>query len=186
MNREKLEAIWRKLTADKKKFGIMVVLLAVGLLMWGRLLLRQVPRTATAVPDRVQVVTTLPNKTSAHPVKKTVDAWETVTYRPPGSTPRNLFQYDPRPYKRTTMEVDGVDIAKLPEEASDEAFRIAAVRKAAAGLTLQSVMKNQVPHAIINGQLVKSGERIEGFEIVQIADRTVLLKKDGIVVRIGM
>ena len=45
---EQLQRAWRQLTADKKKLGLMVGLMAVGLLLWGRLMLKQVPQVATA------------------------------------------------------------------------------------------------------------------------------------------
>jgi hypothetical protein len=38
------------LTADKKKLSMMCLLLMVGLLLWGRLLLKHVPRSAIADP----------------------------------------------------------------------------------------------------------------------------------------
>ena len=45
---DQLRQAWRQLTADKKKLGLMVGLMAVGLLLWGRLMLKQVPQVATA------------------------------------------------------------------------------------------------------------------------------------------
>jgi len=185
MNREKLDAIWKQMTADKKKLGIMVTLLMVGLLMWGRLLLKEVPRTATAVPQTASanVADDLARTAlSDHPSLER----DVVVMDLPSQPSRNLFHFDPRPYKRTTINNEGVDIAKLPEDASDDAYRTQAVRQAAARLTLQSVIQDEVPHAIINGQLVKPGDRVEQFEVVRIEGRAVLLRQGQIIVRIGM
>ncbi len=40
-------------------------------------------------------------------------------------------------------------------------------------------MTGQVPLAYISGRLVREGDRVEGFSVVQIRDRQVMLRKSG-------
>lgn len=49
----KITEFAERLTADRRKFGAFLTLVALGLLLWGRLLLHNVPRTATAEPSFV-------------------------------------------------------------------------------------------------------------------------------------
>lgn len=49
-----------------------------------------------------------------------------------------------------------------------------------AKLRLESTMTGRLPLAHISGRLVREGEQIEGFSVVQIQDRQVMLRKSGI------
>ena len=49
----KLRRLWIQLTADRKRFGALSVLLVLGLLLWARIIvISNLPRTAVADPDR--------------------------------------------------------------------------------------------------------------------------------------
>ena len=50
---EQLQKLWVTLKADKKKLALMALLISFGLLLWGRLLLKQVPQSAIAEPRQV-------------------------------------------------------------------------------------------------------------------------------------
>ena len=67
-----LKQTFRALTADKKKLSIVVVLLAMLLLLWGRLLLKRVPRTAVAEPETT---------TSDVPERSLAEVRETTIWR---------------------------------------------------------------------------------------------------------
>ena len=48
----KLRRIWIQLTTDRKRFGILCAMVALGLLLWGRLIVvSNLPRTAVAEPQ---------------------------------------------------------------------------------------------------------------------------------------
>lgn len=49
-----------------------------------------------------------------------------------------------------------------------------------AKLRLESTMTGQVPLAHISGRLVREGEQVEGFSVVHIRDRQVMLRKSGV------
>lgn len=49
-----------------------------------------------------------------------------------------------------------------------------------AKLRLESTMTGQLPLAHVSGRLVRVGEQIEGFSVVHIRDRQVMLRKSGV------
>lgn len=55
MDTQRLEQLWRQVRGNRARLGVVVSVLAIGLLLWGRLiLLERVPRIATADPDKTQ------------------------------------------------------------------------------------------------------------------------------------
>lgn len=61
-----------------------------------------------------------------------------------------------------------------------------AVRRAARGLVLQSTVAGDPPRAVISGQVLQPGERINGLELRQVLPRQVVLESDGVEVRLEM
>ena len=184
--KKKLRRIWRQVTADKKKFGILVTFVAVGLLLWGRLiLLEDVPRHATADPaENTQAVTTA----AATP------AAATATAPPPdmGALPEvrtelsdrlslNLFafrydRYNPVPVPETPR----IDIED-PQLSDDVEVRRRELQERLEVLHLQSVIQGGPrPLIVINGRLFRVGDSIDGFEIVSFNDRSATLTRDGL------
>lgn len=177
-----LQRIKKQLLADKKKLSIMLALLAVAMLMWGRLLLQKVPRTATAEPIA-----------TAEATERSVTPTQEVTVRPivPLSATRplqrDLFALDATHYQRVEVgEDDTVRVAKSPQESVDDQAVVRMVREAAGRLTLQSIIQGARPRAMINGQLLAVGQKIEGFTVSQIEQRHVILTRGGVDVKLGM
>src|SRR5690606_25374273 len=49
---EAMRVLWLRMMADRRKFGLMCMLMAIGLLLWGRLIiLQRVPRSSYARPE---------------------------------------------------------------------------------------------------------------------------------------
>ena len=170
----RIRRLMRRLTADKRKLGVMLGLAAVSLLLWGRLILKDVPRTVSA------------NDWAAASSDPFGGPRETVYLDLPPDLKRNLFVFDPKPYKRTKSEEDDPDGPKTQDPAADESARRAAIVKDARELRLASVVSGSKPHAMINGLLVMPGQKIEGFTLLQVSERTVMLEKDGIRIRLRM
>lgn len=95
---EHIKRIKTQLLADKKKLSIMTALLAVALLMWGRLLLQKVPRTATAEPVAAVV-------TDATPVTVATSSVLRPVVHLPQTQPlqRDLFALDATHYQRVAV-----------------------------------------------------------------------------------
>jgi len=180
----------KQLLADKRKLGLMITLLAVGLLLWGRLLIKDVPRTAVADPDEQAAVTTAPSPSdaSASTDKLTRRVVEVTRFAP---VQRDLFAFEIERYPRAQRPQPKVDAGAKSEsnptdEQNQQQAKRLAVYSAARGLTLQSTLLGARNRALINGVLLEPGESILGFEVKAIDNRTVTLERDGIEVTLEM
>ena len=169
---------------ERRKYGVLLSLFAVGLLLWGRLLLKEVPQSATAVP--VQTAQTSMSNSEIVQSAQSGKSGRVVEVYLPNELARNVFQYDVKPYRRTVRPDKTGEDAKFGSHGADEATRIAEMRLAASKLILHSVVLGEKPHAVINGIVVVPGEQIMGFELSQVSDRMVVLTKDGVLLRLRM
>ena len=71
------------------------------------------------------------------------------------------------------------EIANLPEEEQ-------IIRAQARSLTLQSTMLSENPVAIINGQVLRVGEWINGFEVTEITAHACKVSKTDVTVLLKM
>ena len=101
---------------------------------------------------------------------------------------RNIFWPNPdffppepvvEPAKKVVTKVT-VDARKETEAA------IKAVRTQAGTLALQSTVVSDEPTAIINGRVLRVGEWINGFKVVEITSHTCALEKKGVKVILAM
>jgi len=184
MNKQKLEQLWQQATADKKRFGIFVTIFAVGLLLWGRLiLLSDVPRVATADEDDPMAGMTddpMAGGDSADPAT-------------PGAAPQNrgplpvvavdltdqlafnLFELRPDRYTPTPSEDEGPGDVQVQPGNTDESRR--QIIELAKGLTLQGVVGGSQPFVMIDGQRRDLGDVHAGFTIVELdhVGRTIVV-----------
>ncbi len=182
-----IENLKRQLMADKKKLGIMLVLVAVGLLMWGRLLLKEVPKTATATP----VAAAAAAPTAAEAAQDALLLEEarygvTVVMSIPRDLPRDLFALDTTDYVKVKSGAPTRFEPKPESDTPDREFRTARAVKAAGGLRLEGIILGDEASVIINGQLLQEGQRIEEFTVFKIEERRVVLEFDGIHIRMSM
>lgn len=63
---------------------------------------------------------------------------------------------------------------------------INSVRAEAKGLSLKSIMLGRAPTALINGQVLRTGQMINGFRLKTIASDCCIVSKDGIEVELRM
>jgi hypothetical protein len=191
-----IHRIKRRLMADKRKLGMLTTLAAIGLLLWGRLLLQQVPRTATADPDAAAgaEATTLPSGSmggGGTAERATSPSRQTVAVRLHDEVARDLFRFNSIYYPPLpeSEEKDGGE-AKSPADQVDESTRADAkmleVRLAAQNLKLQSTLNGNEPRALINGVLLSPGEQIEGFVLRQVDGRKAVLEKEGVEIVLEM
>ncbi|MEM1211496.1 MAG: hypothetical protein AAGI68_04275 [Planctomycetota bacterium] len=170
---EKLQELIAKLTADKKKFGLMCLLIMVGLLLWGRLiLLDRVPKTVQADPN--QQADTQP-EAKAPPIV-------TVTYigtlpqeaaRDPFSIPRDRYIPAQSPDNPGAFGNRGtVSTDELPADIEE-------VRGEARALRLEGVIHGVRPRVVMNGQMFKTGDTHRGFKILAIEPHSAVVLKGG-------
>jgi hypothetical protein len=173
-----LNKLYRQLTADKRKLTLMLVLVLVALGLWGRLLLQPGPEQAQAqdaasnkssMPEVTDV--TLRNKPAAPDLP-------VVEVSLPDELPRDLFK-QPRVKKEKKNRQKQ---AKSAESSADTGYTTPDV----SGLTLQSVMQGPRSRAMINGRMIAKGETIQGFTLIAIKGRYVILEKHGHQVRLAL
>ena len=176
---DQLKRLFDRATADKKKLGMMLGLLAVGLLLWGRLMLKQVPQVATATGGGAVAA-------AVQGGDATRAGRETVKLALPTPVERDLFALAADRYRAIPIETKSQpNLPKLDLGPSDESVR-RAVLEDARGLRLQSVTLGDVPAAFINGRLVRLNATIDGFTLLHCDERSAVLEKHGTKVRIRM
>ncbi len=168
----------RELRRSPLKGGTIAVLLAVGLLLWGRLLLKEVPRTASAWRASVAVDDGAFDL-GARPEKRPIELTD------PGPPARDIFAIDPSHYRRTSSWRDEADREKSGRWGTENGVQ-AAVVSAAGKLRLTSVIEGEDPVVIINNQLLRAGDTIEGFTVVRLERRAVILESQGVKVRLSL
>jgi hypothetical protein len=174
------------LRADRKKLTLMCGLLAIGLLLWGRLLMRQVPRTAVADPAAA-VATAIGEEITPAIKPATTTGRPTVEVVLSDQTPRDPFSLDEQSFTRKFKPVE------IPIQAKSDPKPVdvppdwkAIVEKEAVGLVLQSTMFSGQPRALISGELVSPGQTIKGFTLKSVAQREAVLEKHGIQIKLEM
>ncbi len=166
---KKLYKVWRQMTADKKRFGVMLSLAAVGLLLWGRLiLLEKVPRIATADPDAAEQA----DGPAAAPPREL----PTVAVDLPEELSLNLFALRPDRYNRIPEPEEGEGEVQLGDPIDDEWERREALLDEARGMTLQGVIQGHQPFALIDDVRVHVGDSVGGFVLIELDFRQRLVK----------
>lgn len=186
--KQKLNRAWRQVTADKKKFGILVTVAAVGLLLWGRLiLLEDVPKIATADPNAAaQSDGTTPNGPALQgaPAGPVLPSLEEVSVTLSEDLPLNLFAFRHNRYKPLPSEDSGDGGSQLTGSTDDERKR--ELVELARSLRLQSVIQGESPAIVINGEVLRVGDSIEGFELVSFNENTAKLTREGLTFLLSM
>lgn len=190
--KRKLNRFWRQITADKKKFGVLVTTLAVGLLLWGRLiLLERVPKIATADdPPQAQSqqasAAPSPSEAAQNPAPR-MAALPEVRTDLSDRLSLDLFAFRHNHYRAIPPEeTPRIDIqpTDLPD---DERVRRQVLEARLVDLRLQSVIQGGPrPLVVINGRLFRVGDSIDGFEIVTFTDRSATLTRDGLTFTLEM
>lgn len=177
-----IDQVVRELKADKRKLSAICLLLAVGLLLWGRLMLKNVPQTATARPAFSGASAAAPADEGVIDVENGGLVPRPVVYMDlPSTLRRDLFALDIRLYGQSKLGDEGKSGARLTDS-PDRASALASAGR----LRLQSVMLGEMPRAVVNGQLVAPGQEVDGWTLLEVADRFVLLKSHGITIRLRM
>lgn len=175
-----------ELRRDKKKTALLAVLAMVAVIVVGRSLVgKSVPASAHGAPDPVTLTSPVySSEIQAVPVAATA-APKPVKLNLKSDITRDLFTADmdyfpPEPVvqavpKPATMPVD-------EGEVHANAIRAQATRS----LLLQSTVCGVDSVAIINGLVLRLGDWITGFKVVEITSRTCTIEKDGVRVTLEM
>jgi hypothetical protein len=180
-----------KLGAEKKKLLVLGGMVAVGLLLWGRLLIQQVPRTAVA--DNPQVAQGETNGDAPAEAGETLAAApvkpvQRVSVELPTTLSRDLFTLDAGRYTRVPQEepvFQPVVEKSAPQSTDDNRTRVTTPTQAVS-LVLQTTILGESPRAMINGQVLKPGQKIGGYTLRRVMPRQVILEMNGVELRLEM
>lgn len=180
------------LMAQKKKVGMGAALLAVALLLWGRLLLSDPPRSAVAEPQThvAKAPSATPTPDQRGEVRDAESEPVVVIDIVPGAK-RNLFAVDPEHYPDAFPAPEQTKAStKSGDDPADQDEGWQATRRAvlaeASALTLQSTMLGARSRAMIDGVLLETGQSIRGFELIEVRARQVTLVKQSVEVTLEM
>jgi len=157
-------------------------LVVVMLLMWGRLLLKEVPRVSTAEPT-----SSIQSDANAQDSLKTSGTkLEQVFLTEIPLSERDPFDFDPSPYNRTQLPVFQDVGLRHSNKSPDSDAVVVDLRRALARLNIQSIVSGNPPRVMIDGRVLKPGDSIEGFKIANInyANRTVDFEREGHTLRL--
>jgi len=192
------EGMYRQVKAEPKKAAALLLLMAVLIAMWAKIFLFSEPRQVSASASAGQnskVPTSYTLNQQLSPASRSLLEW---TRKPITGTKRNLFaiklDYFPVDGSRPMFSGDDADgfwdqLAKsLAAKADQEKARGILrdnVRAKASRLDLQSTgMFNGSPKAMVNGTIVQEGDTIEGFLIVKIETKRIVVELEGIQVEV--
>jgi len=168
--------IERVLRCDPKRFGVFGGLLVIILVVWARIFFNG-PATATASQLRRPVSTV--NDSSRHPVR--VAASNPVLdwlAQPKKAVQRNLFAVN--------MDFFGQAGDRTSPGDTEQQIPAENLRDASETLKLQSTMMGSTPLAIVNGNLVREGDIVDGFTVVKIQPQQMTVQKDGVTLEVRM
>ena len=186
-----------KAAANKKKVLILLGLVAGGLLLWGRLLMQQVPRTVVAVPQNEASANAGSGTATPSPEGEGAVATMAASNKPafreavkidiPTRLPRDLFALDPTGYARVPNEQPDIrPPEKSPDKSTDDNQAASDFANAARGLVLQTTILGDQPRAMISGQVLRPGQTIKGFVLRKVLPRQVVLERDGVELKLKM
>ena len=187
-----LHNLKRTLLADKKKLGLALSCVAVGLLLWGRLLLKDVRKSAIAIPDKKTEVVKSPTTPQDKPGTLLPDLLKDGVSKPdsePEKPVGKLFDQDPEkigePEKSEKLthvkQKSDVEVVDHPDKA---ATLVARIKLAASELVLKRTIVGETPGAILNGQSVKINDTFQGFQVKEIHSQYVILHQQGVTVKL--
>lgn len=179
-----------ELRRDKRKTAVLTALAAVAVVLLVRLALKTVGSAPPAQAEAASTLVSEPDDRSEGlvPVGPPVGGGPRST-DPVRSTAeltgRDLFMPDPQffpPAEPVQTVVDSGQQDEDDKRQEDERL----IRLQARALTLESTIVGDVPMAMINGSFVQQGERINGFQVRRITQRSCTLDKKGVTVVLEM
>jgi hypothetical protein len=188
-----LESMVRQVKAEPKKAIALALLVAVLVAMWLKIFVFSDPRHATAGTANGQNPKTGTSYTSnlqLSPASRSLLEW---TRKPITGTKRNLFSikldYFPVDGTRPMFSGDDADgfwdqlaksLAAKADQEKAKGILLANLAMQASRLDLQStVIRDGDTKAMINGTLVQEGDTIEGFRIIKIEAKRIVVEREG-------
>lgn len=203
--KKQLFEMWVKVTADKKKASVLGALVLIALVMWGRAAVMGGPAPSKSSASVKGPGTARGDgaKSGAKNAKEGEVREAARSVHLPALTPlsRNLFipseEHFPLPSQTETTVREspkypvGNDEKLLEQERLRQETLVRTVRDEAARLRLRTTMSGANPIAVIqtpgggkSGAVVRIGQTVEGFTLLEVHSARVVLEKSGVVVEL--
>lgn len=165
----------------------LAVLLAV---MWGRMLLgAHGPNGAAAMAPPPSLADPLAAMHRPPPAVNPLQKW---AHQPIVPLDRNLFNV-PLDYYPQDASEDRKSASELAKSHSTQAdleqqrqILVDNIRQRAQALKLESTMTGSQPSAIVNGEVVREGSVVEGFRVLRIEARRIVVECQGVSLELSM
>jgi hypothetical protein len=202
--KQRLIESWVMVTADKRKAGVLGLLLVTALVLWARAaILGGEPASASAATSKAGNGSSDQGKSSGASPTGEFELAPMVLLPRSRALTRDLFtpgpEFGPQPLQPDQTDATGPKSAPgkddnlpvSPELRRQELER--AVRDEASRLHLSSTMVGSNPVAVIQSEgkngsrsVLRIGESLDGFELVEVTAREVVLIKNGIRVELSI
>jgi len=202
--KQRIIEFWVMVTADKRKAAVLGVLLLVAVVMWLRMVMVSGgPSAAKASSIARATAQEFENKSDSSDGAGGYERLPIVNIPPVAPLKRDLFApgpaFGPQPFqtdqteggrpKSATRTDDNSAVS--PELRRQELERV--VREEASRLQLSSTMVGVNPIAVIQVGGAKGtravlgiGDSVDGFELIEVSSRTVILMKDDVRVELSL
>lgn len=185
-----IQRIWVRMAADKRRFGVLLGALLVGLLLWGRIIVvSNPPRRAVAEDQSTEPAAEKSADRANSQYGSDSAAREVVRVYMTDALSRDPFQISRKHFPKPTSESNsGKEVVELESNSVENQRRVRELRAArlaelADKLTLEAVMNGGL--AVINGRTFKLGDTfIVGgdvsvrFQLVEVKHRSVIVEAD--------
>jgi hypothetical protein len=182
-----LKRLWVQLTADRKKFAVLCVMIGLGLLLWARLIvISDMPRTAVAEEDAVAAAEPPAMPVRSHNLE--TSRWRVVLADRPERDPFIICStHFPKP---TNVGVLAAEAAKSSSQQAEdpevaEARLRAQIQALVDQFTLDAAMSS-ASLAVIDGETYRQGSRLPAigdeqvvFLLEEVRQRSVVLFYEG-------
>ncbi len=185
---------------DKKKTALLAILCIVAGIVIGRVIIKQFSPSKANAAGKSSAATAAPSDSASKiispPAESSDDQGDNskklreYIARLDTKVSRDIFLPDESVFPpRVEKKIEPPSV-KLENEGPSEEEKLEARKKIvlaqAQALTLQSTIVSATPTAMINDRVLRKGDTISGFEVVEITPRTCSLMKDEITVILGM
>ncbi len=198
---QRFAEVWAIVTADKKKTGVLACLVLVAVGLWLRAALTSGPSRAGASTSATDASGFASNKTAGKnkgPAEADAAPPKTVRFTTPEPLRRDMFALsDPLVALSAQPDLLVPDDPKSRAGTDDKSARaggpepvsiVSRVRQEAESLRLRSTMVGTNPIAVIepnsgarrNAAVLRVGDMIDGFTLVEVHAHSVVMEKDGV------
>jgi len=188
------QQIARRLKTQPKKTMALSILVAVMVVMWGKVLFTGKMQPAAVMANLAGANANTETAVANSQLSQATRALQEFTHSSVGLIQRNLFlvkldyfTQDGSSLTKDQSVADGFwdELAKSFATKADQEkakhILVENLQSQAARLKLQStVMKNGDPKAMVNGTLVGAGDTIAGFRVVKIEAKRIIVEREGI------